>query len=398
MGVMEVTGVTKDYGLGRGVFDLSFSVDEGEVLGFLGPNGAGKTTTIRQLMGFIRPDKGSLQIRGKDCFRERDEIQRSLGYLPGEIAFINSMKGMEFIRFVARMKEMEGLGPAKELMERLELRADGKISRMSKGMKQKIGIVCAFMNDPEILILDEPTSGLDPLMQNRFTELVLEERKRGKTILMSSHMFEEVERTCKRAVIIKAGKLVAVEDVERLRDGRGKKIEVRFADEAQAESFAEKMKADKAKTSAVRVVPNGGKISIVHGATKGEDLEKGGRPHAGQSAVGTIWRKGAVVGLQVHGSMDAFLKMVSKYHVLDLQTQSQSLEELFLHFYGEDKAGKGGGSVAAAVENGVESVAAAGKDGVESVAATEKNGVESVAKVENGGAGDAPVDGEEEAR
>ena len=231
MGVMEVTGVTKDYGLGRGVFDLSFSVDEGEVLGFLGPNGAGKTTTIRQLMGFIRPDKGSLQIRGKDCFRERDEIQRSLGYLPGEIAFINSMKGMEFIRFVARMKEMEGLGRAKELMERLELRADGKISRMSKGMKQKIGIVCAFMNDPEILILDEPTSGLDPLMQNRFTELVLEERKRGKTILMSSHMFEEVERTCKRAVIIKAGKLVAVEDVERLRDGRGKKIEVRFADE-----------------------------------------------------------------------------------------------------------------------------------------------------------------------
>ncbi len=398
MGVMEVTGVTKDYGLGRGVFDLSFSVDEGEVLGFLGPNGAGKTTTIRQLMGFIRPDKGSLQIRGKDCFRERDEIQRSLGYLPGEIAFINSMKGMEFIRFVARMKEMEGLGRAKELMERLELRADGKISRMSKGMKQKIGIVCAFMNDPEILILDEPTSGLDPLMQNRFTELVLEERKRGKTILMSSHMFEEVERTCKRAVIIKAGKLVAVEDVERLRDGRGKKIEVRFADEAQAESFAEKMKADKAKTSAVRVVPNGGKISVVHGVTKGEDLEKGGRPHAGQSAVGTIWRKGAVVGLQVHGSMDAFLKMVSKYHVLDLQTQSQSLEELFLHFYGEDKAGKGGGSVAAAVENGVESVAAAGKDGVESVAAAGKNGVESVAKVENGGAGDAPVDGEEEAR
>ena len=398
MTLLKVENLSVNYGSIRAVREISFEVNQGEIVTLIGSNGAGKTTTIRQLMGFIRPDKGSLQIRGKDCFRERDEIQRSLGYLPGEIAFINSMKGMEFIRFVARMKEMEGLGRAKELMERLELRADGKISRMSKGMKQKIGIVCAFMNDPEILILDEPTSGLDPLMQNRFTELVLEERKRGKTILMSSHMFEEVERTCKRAVIIKAGKLVAVEDVERLRDGKGKKIEVRFADEAQAESFAEKMKADKAKTSAVRVVPNGGKISIVHGATKGEDLEKGGRPHAGQSAVGTIWRKGAVVGLQVHGSMDAFLKMVSKYHVLDLQTQSQSLEELFLHFYGEDKAGKGGGSVAAAVENGVESVAAAGKDGVESVAATGKNGVESVAKVENGGAGDAPVDGEEEAR
>jgi ABC-2 type transport system ATP-binding protein len=303
MSVMEVSHVTKDYGRGRGVFDLSFGVDEGEVLGFLGPNGAGKTTTIRQLMGFIRPDRGALQIRGKDCFKERDEIQRSLGYLPGEIAFINSMKGMEFIQFVARMKDMKGTGRAAGLMERFELQPDGKISRMSKGMKQKIGIVCAFMDDPQILILDEPTSGLDPLMQNRFTELILEEQKRGKTILMSSHMFEEVERTCKRAVIIKSGKLVAVEDVEKLRDGKGKKIEVRFADEARAAAFV-------------------GEYTL--------------------SGHGKAWRQGAVVCLQVQGSMDAFLKMVSKYPVLDLQTQGQSLEELFMHFYGESESGKSG--------------------------------------------------------
>lgn len=303
MGVIEVNHVTKDYGKGRGVFDLSFSVDEGEVLGFLGPNGAGKTTTIRQLMGFIRPDGGSQQIRGKDCFKERDVIQRSLGYLPGEIAFIDSMKGMEFVRFVARMKEMKDLGRADELMERFELHPDGKISRMSKGMKQKIGIVCAFMNDPSILILDEPTSGLDPLMQNRFVELILEERKRGKTILMSSHMFEEIEKTCRRAVIIKAGRLVSVEDVEKLRDSKGKKIEVRFANEGQAGAFVKEYAL---------------------------------------SEHGKVWRQDAVVGLQIQGSMDVFLKTVSKYHVVDLQTQRQSLEELFMHFYGEAEGGKGG--------------------------------------------------------
>ena len=155
MSVIEISHITKDYGKGRGVFDVSFSVHKGEVLGFLGPNGAGKTTTIRQLMGFIRPDSGKLSILGKDCFQEADQIQKSLGYLPGEIAFIDSMNGMEFIRFVAKMKGMKGLGRSQELMERFELDAMGKLKKMSKGMKQKIGIVCAFM-DPaaEILILD----------------------------------------------------------------------------------------------------------------------------------------------------------------------------------------------------------------------------------------------------
>lgn len=330
MNVMELSHVTKDYGQGRGVFDLSFSVDEGEVLGFLGPNGAGKTTTIRQLMGFIRPDGGSLQICGKDCFKERDVIQKSLGYLPGEIAFIDSMRGMEFVRFVARMKEMKGLGRAKELLERFELHLDGKISRMSKGMKQKIGIVCAFMNDPSILILDEPTSGLDPLMQNRFVELILEERRRGKTILMSSHMFEEIEKTCQRAVIIKAGRLVSVEDVERLRNSQGKKIEVRFVNERQATAFAEEYILSNVKSPLARGISDGNCPEEKWLANRKSPLARGG-----------VWQRDAVVGVQIQGSMDAFLKMVSKYHVVDLQTQSQSLEELFMHFYGESESGKG---------------------------------------------------------
>lgn len=294
MNRIEVEHLTKDYGNHRGVFDVSFSVKEGEVFGFLGPNGAGKTTTIRQLMGFIRPDKGHLSIQGMDCFKERDKIQESLGYLPGEIAFINSMTGTEFIHFAAKMKNMKDMGRARELMEIFELNASGKLKKMSKGMKQKIGIVCAFMNPhADTLILDEPTSGLDPLMQNRFVELILAEKKRGKTILMSSHMFEEIQRTCDRAAIIRSGELVAVEEIEKLKEGRQKVMEVTFKEAAMAEAFA----AGFPKT----VYQDGGKT----------------------------------VTANVGRSLDAFIKKAGEYTVTDLEVRAQSLEEFFLHFYGE---------------------------------------------------------------
>lgn len=172
MSVIEVRGITKDYGNQRGVFDVSFEINEGEVLGFLGPNGSGKTTTIRQLMGFMKPDQGHVQILGMDCFNDSAKVQEKVGYLPGEIAFMEDMSGLEFIRFMAKMKNMKDMSKAEELMRFLELDARGKIKRMSKGMKQKIGIVIAFMQDTPILILDEPTSGLDPLMQNKFVELI----------------------------------------------------------------------------------------------------------------------------------------------------------------------------------------------------------------------------------
>lgn len=294
MSVIEINNITKDYGHGRGVFDVSFSVEKGEVLGFLGPNGAGKTTTIRQLMGFIRPDSGSLSILGMDCFKHADKIQGALGYLPGEIAFIDSMTGTEFIKFVARMKKMKDSGRAEELMEMFELNASGKLKKMSKGMKQKIGIVCAFMDpDADILILDEPTSGLDPLMQNRFIDLILSEKKRGKTILMSSHMFEEVERTCDRAAIIRDGRLVAVEKMERLKEGRQKTIEVVFKDAAMAEVFAAGFPGASCQAGSSKVT-----------ARVGRDL-------------------------------DAFVKRAGEYTVTDLEVRTQSLEEFFMHFYGE---------------------------------------------------------------
>lgn len=294
MSVIEISHITKDYGQKRGVFDVSFSVKQGEVLGFLGPNGAGKTTTIRQLMGFIKPDSGHLSILGMDCFKDADKIQKSLGYLPGEIAFIDSMKGIEFIRFVARMKKMKDLGRAQALMEMFELNASGKLKKMSKGMKQKIGIVCAFMNpEADIFILDEPTSGLDPLMQNRFVELILSEKKRGKTILMSSHMFEEIERTCDRAAIIREGRLVAVEEMEKLEDSRQKVIEVTFLKAAMAEAFASE-------------IP---KASYKEG--------------------------GKTVTAQVGKNLDSFIKKAGSYTVTNLEVRTQSLEEFFLHFYGE---------------------------------------------------------------
>ena len=294
MNVIEISHITKDYGEKRGVFDVSFSVKQGEVLGFLGPNGAGKTTTIRQLMGFIRPDSGRLSIQGMDCFTEAERIQQSLGYLPGEIAFIDSMNGMEFIRFVAKMKKMKGTGRAGELMEQFELNAAGKLKKMSKGMKQKIGIVCAFMNpDAEILILDEPTSGLDPLMQNRFVELILSEKRQGKTILMSSHMFEEIERTCDRAAIIREGRLAAVEEIEKLKAGRQKIIEVSFQTADMAEAFA--------------------------GAFGEAAYQAGGK----------------TVTAKVGKDLDVFMKKAGAYTVTDLDVRTQSLEEFFMHFYGE---------------------------------------------------------------
>jgi len=290
MNVIDINHITKDYGQGRGVFDVSFEVKKGEVLGFLGPNGAGKTTTIRQLMGFIKPDAGDLQINGRDCFHDTDQIHRTLGYLPGEIAFIDTMKGLEFIRFVASMKKMKGLGRAEELIRMFDLQPEGKIEKMSKGMKQKIGIVCAFMQDPDILILDEPTSGLDPLMQNIFVDLILAEKARGKTILMSSHMFEEVEKTCGRTAIIRAGKLVAVEDIEKLRRNKKKVIEILFETAVMAEQFG---------------------LSFPDAKIKGKTVT-------------------AVIGKE----LDAFIKQAGRYTVYDINIRSQNLEEFFMHFYG----------------------------------------------------------------
>lgn len=238
MSIINVQNLTRDYGSGKGIFDVSIQVEKGEVFGFLGPNGAGKTTTIRHLMGFIKPKAGSCQIDGLDCWKDRDVIQKRLGYIPGEISFFDDMTGKEFLKFVSDYRNAGKDNRLQEMLERFELDLKGKIKKMSKGMKQKVGIAAAFMQNPDILILDEPTSGLDPLMQNRFIELIAEEKKKGKTIFLSSHMFEEVERTCDRIGIIRNGRLVTVDSVETLRERHMHTYTVHLDSPKLAEAFA----------------------------------------------------------------------------------------------------------------------------------------------------------------
>lgn len=293
MHVIETEHLTKDYGKGRGVFDVSFEVKQGEVFGFLGPNGAGKTTTIRQLMGFVKPGGGTARIQGKDCFREREQIQKKLGYLPGETAFMDEMKGEEFIRLIGKLKGIHDFSRAEELIRQFELDPSGRIGRTSKGTRQKIGIICAFMQRPEILILDEPTSGLDPLMQNRFIELLLEEKEKGTTIFLSSHIFEEIERTCDRTAFIRNGRIVAVEQMEHMRKNRRKIYEITLEEEQEAQKFAGKFPGAACSGRCVTV----------------ETAELG-----------------------------RLIQELARTKVTDLKTRSQSLEELFLSYYGGGKA------------------------------------------------------------
>lgn len=291
--MIGLSHITKDYGNGKGVFDITFSVKKGEVFGYLGPNGAGKTTTIRQLMGFIRPQKGSCSIMGMDCFKESARIKERLGYLAGELAFMDDMTGEGYLQFMAELKHLKNTDRMKELIGYFELDAGGRMKKMSKGMKQKIGLVTAFMGNPEIVILDEPTSGLDPLMQNKFVNLILEEKKKGTTILMSSHIFEEIERTCDRTAIIRAGRIVDVLDIQALSQKRDKIYVVQMKTPKEAERFAEKLKP------------------IVKSV------------------------EGSVVSLYVKRQPAEVLKKIAEANPVDLDIKSQSLEELFLKFYGE---------------------------------------------------------------
>jgi ABC-2 type transport system ATP-binding protein len=229
MPVITVEHLTKDYGAGRGVFDVSFVVEQGEAFGFLGPNGAGKTTTIRHLLGFSKPKGGRTSISGFDCWKHPDLVQRKIGYLPGEINFPNDMTGIQLLRFVSEMRRIADITKAKELMQRFDLNPSGELKRMSKGMKQKMAITCAFMHDPEILVLDEPTSGLDPLMRSVFLGLIREEKKNGRSILISSHMFEEVEDTCDRVGIIKQGRMIATVLPSDIKHPKKKTFKIEFS-------------------------------------------------------------------------------------------------------------------------------------------------------------------------
>jgi ABC-2 type transport system ATP-binding protein len=237
MSVIKVSQLTKKYGKNKGVFELSFDIRENEVFGFLGPNGAGKTTTIRHLLGFSKPQSGMSSILDLNSWEKPKEIQTFLGYLPAEIAFPSDMTGIQFIQYIAKMRGLRSMDKAKQLIAQFELDPSGVIKRMSKGMKQKIGIVCAFMHDPKVLILDEPTTGLDPLMQSVFLDLIKQEKKNGKSILMSSHLFEEIEDTCDRIGIIKQGRLLSLFNTNDIRHIQRKTYKVEFLNQQDFDSM-----------------------------------------------------------------------------------------------------------------------------------------------------------------
>lgn len=237
---IKVNELTKDYGHGRGVFDVSLEIRKGECHGFLGPNGAGKTTTIRHLMGFSKPQKGSTSINGIDSWQHSAELKGLVGYLPGEVALPSGLTGRKFLQMTAAMQNVKDMSCCERLIERFKLDPDIGTKEMSLGEKRKLAIVAAFLHDPEILILDEPTSGLDPVMQQEFIEFVKEEKARGKTIFLSSHIFHEVDATCDRIAIIKDGRIVSEFVADELKNQKDKIYEIQFNSAEDYEIFKSK--------------------------------------------------------------------------------------------------------------------------------------------------------------
>lgn len=237
MTVLELNHITKDYGEGKGIFDIQLSIKEGEVFGFVGTNGAGKTTTIRHMMGFLKPDKGRAIINGLDCWNDAAEVKKLVGYIPGEIAFPDAPTGTEFLKRQAQLLGIKNMRFAERIIDQLQLDPTANLKRMSKGMKQKTAIVAAFMADPDIYILDEPTTGLDPLMRREFMKLLIEEKKKGKTIFMSSHMFDEVENLCDRVAMIKDGKIIAIKNTNEIKHNEDKVYKIGFKMKQDYESF-----------------------------------------------------------------------------------------------------------------------------------------------------------------
>lgn len=303
MHTIEVEHLTKDYGSGRGVFDVSIAVGKGEVFGFLGPNGAGKSTTIRHLMGFSKPQSGSTKIEGMETFSHYSQVLNRVGYIPGEIALPAGLTGWEFIRMMQDLQKIhneERLEAMRNLFELDDEALRGDTKRMSLGVKRKLAVVAAFMSDPDVLILDEPTSGLDPVMQENFIRFIHEEKKRGKTILLSSHIFSEIDSTCDRIAIIKDGHIVSQFVADDLRHASRKYYTVTFADAASKNDFLKKA----ASMTSFRLLSE-------------EENE---------------------TYLSVEDSdLNALIALLAAAHTVTFSNRRETLEDYFLKFYKEEK-------------------------------------------------------------
>ncbi len=298
MSVIETEGLTKSYGSARGIEDVTFTVEAGEVFGFLGPNGAGKTTAIRTLLDMLHPTRGSARIFGLDSQRDSVAIRARLGNLPGDFGYGRQASGREALCLLARLRGIEGLGRAELLAERFRADLDRPLGQLSRGNRQKVGLILAGFHSPELLILDEPTSGLDPLMQEEFMALVAEERERGCTVVLSSHELDEVERVCDRVGIVRAGKLIAVERVAELLGKALRTVTLELDDPGDL--------AD------LRRLPSVTGLQVLDGK----------------------------VTFKVSGDLDAAIKAIARHHVLDMELTHPTLEEVFLTYYREGEEGR----------------------------------------------------------
>jgi ABC-2 type transport system ATP-binding protein len=284
-------GLTKFYGTRRGIEDLDLEVKAGEVVGFLGPNGAGKTTTIRLLLDFLRPTRGHARVLGLDPRRDKAALHRQIGYLPGELAFPGRETAKDLLRFFADARGGVAATTIGALADRLDLDLSRPVGAMSKGNKQKVGLVQAFMHQPSLLILDEPTSGLDPLMQQEFLAMVRQACDAGQTVFMSSHVLAEVQSTADRVAIVRDGRLAAVEKVESLGRRAVRTVEIHFGDPVSVDEFT------------------------------------------GLTGVSNVEVSGAVLRCTVDGRLDPLIKTAARHEVIDLLSAEPDLEETFLSYY-----------------------------------------------------------------
>ena len=296
---IRTSRLTKDYGSGRGLFDLDLEVAAQQIFGFLGPNGAGKTTTIRMVMGMIRPTSGSAHVFGIDCMRDSVEVKRKVGYLPGDMPQFGGMRGREVVAYLGGMRGGFDRKLVRELGARLDLDLGRRYREYSSGNRRKLGLVLAFMHSPELLILDEPTSGLDPLIQQEFHSMLHEARDEGATVFLSSHVLSEVEHVCDRVGILRAGRLVRVAGLEELHGIRLRRVEVEFAPSVNIPE------------TEIRAL----------------------------SGVSDVEVNGTTLTCVVHGSMERFLEVLRGTRVTNLVSHEPSLEEVFLEYYRETDGG-----------------------------------------------------------
>lgn len=296
--MIETKELTKFYGRAPGIIGVDLEVKAGEIFGFIGPNGAGKSTTIRTLLGLIRPTSGQAFIFGKDITKDGPEIREEVGYLPSEVFYYDDMRAIDLLKYSGSFYNKDQakiLRRIQQLAEYLNLDLKKKIDDLSYGNKKKVGIIQGLLHEPKLIILDEPTGGLDPLMQQRFFDLLREENKRGVTILFSSHILSEVQKLCSRVAIIRAGKIVKVEDMKTLAKDTHKRVKLEFSD-----------KIDK------------------------EPLLK-------LSGVSDLIFEDKIVNFLYKGDVNALSTLIAGFKLTNLLIEEPDLEEIFMHYYQKDQ-------------------------------------------------------------